>query len=195
MRPLGALLALTLSLAALGCAKQVEPPRSAAVTTPSLTPPAPVWPDAAPAPDASTPDTAGPAPRPERLEEFSARAELPDLHFASGQIHVQHADLKALDAVVAWLKANKSQLVIIEGYTDVAGPRTANLALSQRRAKWVMDYLVSKGVPAGRITIVSRGEGGTVCADKTPACQGRNRRVHFLVRESGPLQVSASPNR
>ena len=58
-----------------------------------------------------------------------------------------------------------------------------------------MDYLVTKGVPAERITAVARGEHGTVCADRSAACQGRNRRVHFLVRESEPLQLSASPSR
>ena len=186
VRPVVAL--LTFSLAALGCAKQVEPPRAAAVVTPAPAPPAPVWPDAAPAPDVNAPDAA------EHAAEFAARAELPDLHFASGQIRVRVSDMKALDATVAWLRSNSGQLVIIEGYTDVLGARTANLALAQRRAQWVMEYLVSKGVSAGRITVVSRGEAGMVCAEKTQACESRNRRVHFLVRDSGPLEVSASPS-
>jgi outer membrane protein OmpA-like peptidoglycan-associated protein len=117
------------------------------------------------------------------------------VHFASGEIHVERRELAALDAAAAWLKANPSQLVIVEGYTDVVGPRAANLALAQRRARWVMDYLVTKGVPAERITAVARGESGSLCADRSAACQGRNRRVHFLVRESGPLQLSVSPSR
>jgi peptidoglycan-associated lipoprotein len=129
------------------------------------------------------------------MTEFAAREELKDVHFPTGQIQVQRSEWQTLDASAAWLKANPSQLVILEGYTDVVGPRAANLALAQRRAKWVMDYLVGKGVPASRITIVSRGEEGTLCADKSAACQGRNRRVRFLVRESGPLQLSASPSR
>jgi peptidoglycan-associated lipoprotein len=190
--------ALAAALLPLGCAKHADPPRAASVTavTAAPTPPAaPTWPDAAPVPGAPAPDAAGPVPMPERMAEFASRGELKDVHFASGQIHAQHADLRALDAAAAWLKANPDQLVILEGYTDIAGPRAANLALAQRRAKWVMDYLVGKGVPASRITVVSRGEDGVLCADKTTACQGRNRRVHFLVRESGPLQVSASPSR
>lgn len=183
---------LALALLPLGCARPVEPARVAVVTAVApapvtAPPPAPTWPDAAPAPDLPTPEAAG--------ETFVARAELPDVHFASGEIHVDRRELATLDAAAAWLRANSSQLVIVEGYTDVVGPRAANLALAQRRARWVMDYLVTKGVPAERITAVARGESSTVCADRSAACQGRNRRVHFLVRESGPLQLSASPSR
>jgi len=183
---------LALALLPLGCARAIEPARVAAGTVAApapvtAPPPAPSWPDAAPAPDLPTPEATG--------ETFTARAELPDVHFASGEIHVDRRELATLDAAAAWLRANPSQLVIVEGYTDVVGPRAANLALAQRRARWVMDYLVTKGVPAERITAVARGESGIVCADRSAACQSRNRRVHFLVRESEPLQLTASPSR
>jgi len=185
-------LALALALLPLGCARPIAPAPVAAVSVTgpapvTAPPPAPTWPDAAPAPDLPGSEATA--------ETFIARAELPDVHFASGEIHVDRRDLPALDAAAAWLKANPGQLVIVEGYTDVVGPRAANLALAQRRARWVMEYLVAKGVPAERITAVARGESGIVCADRSAACQHRNRRVHFLVRESGPLQLSASPSR
>lgn len=181
-------LTLALALLPLGCARPTEPARVATVTVPAPAPPAaPTWPDAAPAPDVPAPEAV--------TETFTAREELPDVHFASGEIRVERHELTTLDAAAAWLKANPSQLVIVEGYTDVVGPRAANLALAQRRARWVMDYLVTKGVPAERITAVARGESGILCADRSAACQSRNRRAHFLVRESGPLQLSASPSR
>jgi outer membrane protein OmpA-like peptidoglycan-associated protein len=158
----------------------------AAATTPApAAPAAPTWPDAAPAPGAPAPEAAGPALAPEPIApSFTARAELPDVHFASGAIRVERRDEATLHAVAAWLKANPSQLVIVE-----------NQALAHRRARWVMDYLVSKGVPAERITTVARGEHGTLCADRSAACQSRNRRVHFLARESGPVELSAAPSR
>jgi outer membrane protein OmpA-like peptidoglycan-associated protein len=182
-------LALALALLPLGCARPTEPARAAAVSpaSPPAPAPAPSWPDAAPAPDVPAPE-AGP-------ETFVERAELPDVHFASGEIRVERRELATLDAAAAWLRANPGQLVIVEGYTDVVGPRAANLALAQRRTRWVMAYLVAKGVPAERITAVARGASGILCADRSAACQSRNRRVHFLVRESGPLQLSASPSR
>jgi len=185
----------SLALALLGCAKHAEPPRAATAVAEPARPVAPAWPEAAPVPSAPPPDAAGPASPPEPMTEFAAREELRDVHFAPGQIQAPRSEWKTLDATAAWLKANPGQLVILEGYTDVVGPRAANLALAQRRAKWVMDYLVGKGVSASRITVVSRGEGGTLCADKSAACQSRNRRVRFLVRESGTLQLSASPSR
>ena len=176
----------------VGCAHHVDAPAPAAVTASSpATPPAPpVWPDAAPAPD-----TAGSTPGSDPAPTFSTRAELPDVHFATGQVHADRDGRKALDAAAAWLKAHQEQLVMLEGYTDAAGPRLANLALAQRRAKWVMDYLVARGVAASRVTVVSRGEDGALCADRSTACQDQNRRVHFLVRDTGSAQVTAAPSR
>jgi outer membrane protein OmpA-like peptidoglycan-associated protein len=154
-----------------------------------------VWPDAAATPEAATEDAPGPAPETGPTAGFSARESLPDLHFASGQVEVLRSERKALDAAAAWLKVNPEQLVILEGYTDVAGPQAANLALARRRARWVMDYLIGRGIAASRITVVSRGETGALCADRSASCQGRNRRVHFLVRDIGSVQVTASPSR
>ncbi|MEX2222139.1 MAG: OmpA family protein [Candidatus Rokuibacteriota bacterium] len=196
MPPITRVLALALALLPLGCAPHAEPSRAAAVTAPAPTPPpAPAWPDGAPVPDAL--DAADPAPSPEARpmnETFATRAELPDVHFASGEVRVRRSDLKALDGVVAWLKAHPDQLVIVEGHTDAAGPRAANLALAERRARGVMDYLLARGVAAERVTAVARGEGDTVRAGDSSTGQGRNRRVHFLVRESGPLKLTASPS-
>ena len=181
----------------VGCARHVDTPQPAAViaSTPAASPAPPVWPDAAPAPDAPVPDAAGPTPESDPGAGFSAREELPDVHFATGQVQAEPRARKALEASAAWLRAHPEQLVILEGYTDVAGPRLANRSLAQRRAKWVMDYLVGKGIAPSRITVVSRGESGTLCADRTAACQGKNRRVHFLVRDTGSVQVTASPSR
>jgi outer membrane protein OmpA-like peptidoglycan-associated protein len=186
-----------LALLTVGCARHAQGPAPAAVTAaaPATPPTAPVWPDAAAAPEAPTEDAAGPAPETGPTAGFSARESLPDLHFASGQVEVLRSERKALDAAAAWLKVNPEQLVILEGYTDVAGPQAANLALARRRARWVMDYLIGRGIAASRITVVSRGETGALCADRSASCQGRNRRVHFLVRDIGSVQVTASPSR
>lgn len=185
-----------LALLTVGCARHAQGPAPAATAAaPATPPPAPVWPDAAAAPEAPTEDAAGPAPETGPTAGFSARESLPDLHFASGQVEVLRSERKALDAAAAWLKVNPEQLVILEGYTDVAGPPAANLALARRRARWVMDYLIGRGIAASRITVVSRGETGALCADRSASCQGRNRRVHFLVRDIGSVQVTASPSR
>ncbi len=186
-----------LSLLTVGCARHLQGPAPAAVVAaaPATPPPAPVWPDAAAAPEAPNEDAAGPAPETGPTAGFSARESLPDLHFASSQVEVLRSERKALAAAAAWLKVNPEQLVILEGYTDAAGPQAANLALARRRARWVMDYLIGRGIAASRITAVSHGETGPLCADRSASCQSRNRRVHFLVRDIGSVQVTASPSR
>lgn len=187
-------LALILGLLPLACARTTPPPAPVAVTAPTTAEsPAPAWPDAARGPQAPGLDETVAVPSEPTRETFAAREELPDVHFASGEIRVERGDIKTLDAVAAWLRANPDQLVLVEGHTDAVGPRAANLQLAQRRARWVMDYLIARGVAAERITAVTRGENDTLCAEKSTACQRRNRRVHFLVRESGTLQLSASP--
>lgn len=180
---------LGLVLLSLGCARPPAAPRVAADTPAPIAAPAPAAPEAAPAPPA--PEAAAPAPE---RETFEPRAELPDVHFASGEVRVERRDLKTLDSVVTWLKANPDQLIIVEGHTDAIGPRAANLALAQRRARWVMGYLLARGVATERVTAVARGESDTVCADRSAACRSKNRRVRFLVRDSGTLQISAFPS-
>ena len=54
---------------------------------------------------------------------------------------------------------------------------------------------VAVSITAGGLNHESRGESGTLCADRSAACQGKNRRVHFLVRDTGSVQVTASPSR
>jgi peptidoglycan-associated lipoprotein len=88
-----------------------------------------------------------------------------------------------LDTNAGWLKQNTGQLLLIEGHADERGTNEYNLALGERRAKAAMNYLVSQGVQAPRITIISYGEERPVCADKSEACWSQNRRAHFLVKE------------
>jgi outer membrane protein OmpA-like peptidoglycan-associated protein len=69
----------------------------------------------------------------------------------------------------------------IEGHTDAQGDETANQALSERRAKAVRDYLVSKGVDASRLEAI--GYGGTKPIDTNRTERGReaNRRIEFQI--------------
>jgi peptidoglycan-associated lipoprotein len=85
--------------------------------------------------------------------------------------------------MVAWLKANPNWLLLIEGYTDDRGTKEQNLTVSERRARSVMSFLVSKGVAPDRISIASHGAERPICLEKTDACRAKNRRVHFLVKE------------
>ena len=131
--------------------------------------------------------TATPAPAPTAParpvpKDFAAVADLVDVFFDFDKYDIRPADAKTLDANAGWLKSNPNHLVLIEGHCDERGTNEYNLALGERRAKSTMNYLVSQGVQANRITIISYGEERPQCTEHTEACWAKNRRAHFLVK-------------
>jgi peptidoglycan-associated lipoprotein len=72
--------------------------------------------------------------------------------------------------------------VLIEGHADQRGTTDYNLALSERRAKASMNYLVSRGVRANRISVLSYGKERPMCTQTSEDCYSQNRRAHFAVK-------------
>ncbi len=170
-----------------GCAKRpattaasaaAPAPTSSAAPAPSPSAPSSGAAAAAPAAAAAAPAQA-PRPAP---KEFMAVAALKEVYFDFDKYDIRAEDAKTLDANAAWLKSNGDNLVLIEGHCDERGTNEYNLALGERRAKATMNYLVSQGIQANRITIISYGEERPVCTEKTEACWAKNRRAAFLVK-------------
>ena len=182
-------LSLVISTALVaGCAKRpattaasAPAPTGAAATTASTAGGTQMTPAPAPAPPTAAPQapatTARPSPK-----EFIAIPELKPIYFDFDRYDVRPADAKVLDANAQWLKSNAAQLVLIEGHCDERGTNEYNLALGERRAKSTMNYLVSQGVQASRITIISYGEERPVCTQHNEECWSKNRRAQFLVK-------------
>lgn len=63
-----------------------------------------------------------------------------------------------LQKQAAWMTANSNVNVVIEGHCDERGTREYNLALGERRASAVADYLMTLGVPATRVSTISYGK-------------------------------------
>lgn len=80
-----------------------------------------------------------------------------------------------------YLKSNNSVDVQIEGHADERGGRQYNLALGERRAKTVRDYLVALGVEAKRISTISYGNERPVAEGHDESAWSRNRRANFVV--------------
>ena len=124
--------------------------------------------------------TAAPGARPP-VAEFAANPNLKDIYFDFDKYDIRPGDAKVLDGNATWLKSNNN-LVLIEGHCDERGTNEYNLALGERRAKATMNYLVSQGVQAARITIISYGEERPLCTEHNDACWAKNRRAHFLTK-------------
>lgn len=90
---------------------------------------------------------------------------------------VKPAGQKSLDEAVSKLKGLDVEIIIATGHTDSIGTEAYNQKLSERRANAVKEYLVSKGVPAAKITTLGKGETQPVATNKTSEGRAKNRRV------------------
>ena len=192
LRPAVLLLScVALALFLAGCPKRpvttavsAPPPAPAPTPPPAPTPVVPPPPPpVAPAPTPPQPVAPAPAPGPAPAREYTANAALADVHFDFDKAVIRSGDVKILDASAGWLKANREQLLLIEGHCDERGTNEYNLALGERRAKAAMSYLVSRGVEASRITLISYGKERPLCTEKAERCWAQNRRDHFLVKQ------------
>ena len=84
----------------------------------------------------------------------------------------------ALDAHIALLRTNERS-VRLEGHTDERGTREYNMALGERRANTVRDYMVVNGIPSYRIETVSYGEEQPIAYGSGEANWSQNRRVEL----------------
>lgn len=95
------------------------------------------------------------------------------IFFDAGSTDLPESDKEELATTMSgWLARHPERLLIIEGHTDHAGSRRANLLLSQARADAVRDALVSSGIDPLRIVVTAHGETRALAAE--PAC---NRKV------------------
>jgi outer membrane protein OmpA-like peptidoglycan-associated protein len=88
----------------------------------------------------------------------------------------------ALDALAAAMRVNPAP-VQVEAHTDASGDPARNAALSQLRAEAVREALISRGVDAGLLVAIGRGEASPIASNVTAAGRDRNRRVEFVVVE------------
>ncbi len=84
---------------------------------------------------------------------------------------------KSIDDAVAKMTQVDVEIVIATGHTDSIGTDAYNQKLSERRATSVKEYMVSKGVPAAKITTLGKGETQPVATNKTKEGRAKNRRV------------------
>ena len=82
-----------------------------------------------------------------------------------------------LNRQAAFLSLNPELMIVIEGHADERGTREYNLALGDRRATAVRDYLVAKGINSARVRTVSYGKERPAVAGSDEAAWAKNRRA------------------
>jgi peptidoglycan-associated lipoprotein len=176
--------ALAIVIGLEGCNRRVPPPA-----------PPPPEPPAAPAPPPPPPPPPppAPAPAPERplteeeifarktVEQLNAERPLGEVLFDYDEFTLTDDDRAILQKNADYLRRWTSVRATVEGHADSRGTNEYNLALGERRANSVREYLVSLGIAGDRLLSVSKGEETPVCTEETEACWQRNRRGFFVI--------------
>jgi OmpA-OmpF porin, OOP family len=195
--PVGAGIVLGAALGHMACKSPPAPvapvtPPLAAVVPPSPTPPAAVELDSdgdgvvdrldrCPGTPIGTPVDANGCPE--------ILLTLTGVNFEFDSARIDPSSVQILNHAVDVLNKASPIAVRIEGHTDSVGSDAYNLALSNRRATAVRDYLVKHGVAADRLTVEGKGESQPVVANDTAENRYQNRRVEFHVDDSGAMWI------
>ncbi|GAA0621606.1 MULTISPECIES: peptidoglycan-associated lipoprotein Pal [Thalassospira] len=89
---------------------------------------------------------------------------------------------RTLELQAAWLKKYPQYKVVVEGHADERGTREYNLALGERRANSVKDYLIALGIDPSRIETISYGKERPVALGHDEESWGKNRRSVSVIR-------------
>lgn len=106
------------------------------------------------------------------------------INFKFGTAEISGADpIPVLEEVARVMRERPSIRVQITGHTDFVGSDDANMNLSVRRAETVKNYLVGKGIDAGRLITVGKGETQPIDTNDTDIGRARNRRIEFSIMQ------------
>ena len=108
--------------------------------------------------------------------EFLATGVKDRVFFATNKSILTTASRDTLRKQAAWMRKNKDITVTVEGHADERGTREYNLALGDRRANAVKDYLLTYGISGGRISVISYGKERPVNSGSSPLAWSQNRR-------------------
>lgn len=163
-----------------------KPPATAPPRATAAPATAPARPPAPPPP----PETAPPPARvlseqelfeQKSLNQLNAERPLADAFFDYDQTTLREDARRALQQDATWLAKWPTTKIMVEGHCDERGTAEYNLALGDRRAENVEEYLTSLGVSSSRIVVRSLGKEAPFCAESGESCWSQNRRGHFVI--------------
>ena len=113
--------------------------------------------------------------------DLVAKAGSDTVYFGTDQYQLDPQSKTTLAAQAKWMLANPRVRASIEGHADERGTREYNMALGERRANATRDYLVSQGVPTGRLLVTSWGKEHPVASGSDESAWAQNRRAVTVV--------------
>ena len=109
--------------------------------------------------------------------EYLATGVKDRVFFATNKSTLTTASRDTLRKQAAWMRAKGKALSFsIEGHADERGTREYNLALGERRANAVKDYLMTYGISGNRLSVISYGKERPVNSGSNPLAWSQNRR-------------------
>lgn len=106
---------------------------------------------------------------------------LKTVYFDYSSANITGMTKETLDSNAQFLKTNTNVKIQVEGHCDERGSVQFNLALGEKRAQSVRDYLVAQGIESGRITIISLGKEKPMAFGHDEEAWSQNRRANFVV--------------
>jgi peptidoglycan-associated lipoprotein len=170
-----------------GCPKKkpVTPPQDLDVETQPVTPTTPPPQDVVETPPPVVEDTVEDPLMSADLQvvndELRRRGFSPDVYFNLDESTLSDESRERLARNAELLRAQPQFMLTVEGHADERGTNEYNLALGERRANAVRDYLTSLGVDGGRMRTLSYGEERPVCTTSEESCWSQNRRGHLVI--------------
>ena len=113
--------------------------------------------------------------------EVGQSIKLNHIYFETSKFDLLAESYYELDKVVKLLRENPTMKIEIDGHTDNVGNAEKNQVLSSNRATAVMNYIISKGVSADRISAKGYGITKPIVGNDTPENRQLNRRVEFTI--------------
>ncbi|MCG3871534.1 MULTISPECIES: OmpA family protein [Psychrobacter] len=105
------------------------------------------------------------------------------VEFESGSTNLTPMGLGILDDMAGVLQRVGDKPVLITGHTDNVGNSTANLALSNKRAEAVKQYLIGRNINATRLSTTGKGDSDPIASNDNEEGRTRNRRIEFTLNE------------
>lgn len=103
------------------------------------------------------------------------------VNFDFDKYNIEKKYIPELEMAAGIIKKYPDATIVIDGHTDSVGTATYNMRLSLRRSNSVKDYLVRKGIDAGRIKVEGYGYSRPVATNKTAAGRAQNRRAEIHI--------------